>query len=984
MKRADRLPSSTATTRAGRWWQVLLWLCLAAWWPLPAGAAGGPPTEPQLRLEAGMHTATIKRIATDAAGRYAVTASDDKTARVWDVATGQLLRVLRPPIAEGHEGKLYAVALSPDGSTVAVAGWTGWDWYGKVDVYLFDRTSGRLLRRLQGLPEVINHLAFSPDGRWLAATLCGKNGIRVWDWRSGAEPAADASYGADSYGAHWSRDGRLATTSWDGKIRLYRVRAGNGSPVLERLAEVPAPGGQRPYAIAFRPNGAELAVGYADSTRVDILDSDQLAWRYSPDVKGVENGQLSSVTWSADGRQLLAAGRWEANGLYLIRRWPDAGRGAPVDTPATANTIMDLQPLPDGRVLVAGADPAWGVLNPARSGDAAWQLLGRPPSADLRGSRNDYGYAVSADGRQVQFGYEPVVKAPHRFDLPGRRLMPGKDGALSLPRTTGLAVENWINDTRPTLDGQPLKLNDGEMARSLAITAGASQFVLGTEWYLRRYNARGEQGWAKLAPGVTWGVNIPPSGKVVVAAYGDGTIRWHRLMDGQELLAFFPHADRQRWVLWTPSGYYDASPGGEELIGWHINRGPDEAVDFFPASRFRERFYRPDVIDRVLDTLDEAQAVDQANAERGRRSAAALVLPPVVDLLSQEAEPSTSQTRVVLRVRVRTVADAPVTQLYARVNGQALPAAKRIVVEAADGVRELTVEIPPKDSEVQIFAENRHGTSTPATVRIRWTGTRPDPAAEIQPKLYVLAIGVGQYQHGAIPKLRYPGKDAGDFVQVLKKQHGQLYREVVARVLTDQQASRDEVIDGLEWLQKQVTQHDVGMLFLSGHGANEPSLGYVYLPVNADPDKLKRTVVTMADIRTTLNGIPGKVLAFLDTCHSGNVFGPAQKAGMADLNGVINELSSAENGVVVFSSSTGRQFSLEDPQWNNGAFTKALVEGFEGRAAQTGSPRITFKMLDLYVTERVKVLTKGLQSPVTQAPGGVNDFPLAMIVAGRP
>ena len=86
--------------------------------------AADPTSVPLLRLETGMHTAMIRRIATDAAGRYAVSASDDKTARVWELATGRLVQVLRPPQDVGDEGKLYAVALSPDGTTVAAAGWT--------------------------------------------------------------------------------------------------------------------------------------------------------------------------------------------------------------------------------------------------------------------------------------------------------------------------------------------------------------------------------------------------------------------------------------------------------------------------------------------------------------------------------------------------------------------------------------------------------------------------------------------------------------------------------------------------------------------------------------------------------------------------------------------------------------------------------------------------------------------------------------------
>ena len=139
-----------------------------------------------------MHTAPIKRIDTDADGRYAVTASDDKTARVWDISSGRLLQVLRPPIEPGDEGKLYAVAMSPDGSTVAVGGWTRLGSSGGDAIYLFDRASGQLRRRLSGLPNVTSHLSFSPDGRWLGASLGGPNGVRVWDWKGSTTAQADS------------------------------------------------------------------------------------------------------------------------------------------------------------------------------------------------------------------------------------------------------------------------------------------------------------------------------------------------------------------------------------------------------------------------------------------------------------------------------------------------------------------------------------------------------------------------------------------------------------------------------------------------------------------------------------------------------------------------------------------------------------------------------------------------------------------------
>ena len=244
---------------------VLLCLLMPAYgYAAPPPAAKQPPATPMLRIEAGMHTAPIRRIDVDAAERFLVTASHDKTARVWDLANGQLLQILRPPLGADNEGQLHAVAISPDGAAVATVGRTDYEWDGALSVYLFDRASGRLVRRIPGLPQVIFHLAYSSDGRYLVAALGGKNGIRVYDTRNWREVASDSDYGDDSYWAEFDRHGRLVTSCSDGFVRLYDAN-------FRRIAQRQAPGGQRPFAVRFAPDGTEMAVGFYDTTAVNVL-----------------------------------------------------------------------------------------------------------------------------------------------------------------------------------------------------------------------------------------------------------------------------------------------------------------------------------------------------------------------------------------------------------------------------------------------------------------------------------------------------------------------------------------------------------------------------------------------------------------------------------------------------------------------------------------------------------------------------------------
>jgi dipeptidyl aminopeptidase/acylaminoacyl peptidase len=346
---------------------AVLRVCLTLLLTLLLGPAGGRAADPQtdappglfdrpvLIVDPGMHMAMIKRASADMDGRWAVTGSHDKTIRVWSLADGALVRTIRLPAGPGNVGKVNAVAISPDGALIAAGGWTRWtEADPQEQIYLFDRATGALVRRIEGLPNVVNHLAFSPDGARLAALLVS-GGLRVYTKQIGwAEEARDEDYGDVSYGLDFASDGRLATTSLDGKIRVY---TGDLRGTVRPGRVVQAPGGDRPFGIAFSPDGARLAVGYAETLRVDRLDASALAPLPRPDLDGIDNGDLPEVAWSRDGMTLFAAGRyWAVDGVPVLA-WAGGGAGARRALMAGANTVMSLVPLPGGDLLVASQDP---------------------------------------------------------------------------------------------------------------------------------------------------------------------------------------------------------------------------------------------------------------------------------------------------------------------------------------------------------------------------------------------------------------------------------------------------------------------------------------------------------------------------------------------------------------------------------------------------------------------------------------------------
>ena len=178
--------------------------------------------------------------------------------------------------------------------------------------------------------------------------------------------------------------------------------------------------------------------------------------------------------------------------------------------------------------------------------------------------------------------------------------------------------------------------------------------------------------------------------------------------------------------------------------------------------------------------------------------------------------------------------------------------------------------------------------------------------------------------------------------------------------MTDEKATRKNVLDEMTKLVSNVGQEDVVVLFFSGHGVKEDISGDTYYMTYDSEANAPYTGINFSDIKRRIQTLTDQkkcpVLLFVGTCHSGSMYG---------MKGSTVELSMKMPGLVGFYSSTSGQQSAELDDIQNGVFTSAILEALNGKA-QAGEEGITINSLEFYVKNRVKALTNNRQDAIVE------------------
>jgi eukaryotic-like serine/threonine-protein kinase len=555
------------------------------------------------------HRAGVSSVAFSPDGKRIVTGSYDRTAKVWDAASGNLLLTLT-----GHRVGIYSVAFSPDSQRIVTG---SYDNTAKV----WDAASGTNLLTIKESGG-IKCVALSPDGQRIV-TACSDRMANVWDAATGNKLLPLIGHGDDVTAVAFSPDGkRIATGSEDKTVKVWD--AATGAPLFTLNASSVF------TSVAFSPDGQRIVTGGGDFT-AKVWDADSGTKLLT--LK--DSGATWSVAFSPDGRRIVTGSHdqtakvWDAaSGMLLLTLKGHCGAVTSVAFSPDGKRIVTGSD--DGTAKVWAADRSQELLTLKAHSDPIWSAAFSPDGKQIVTGSFDQTARVwdAASGKALMTVKDTARIMSAAFSPDGQRIATsgfGSSTATVWDAATGAQLftlkghSDWIRAVAFSPDGQRIvtassdrtaKVWDAASGTNLLTLKGHSAWVRGVAFSpdSRRIVTTCFDGTAKVWDAATgkilhtWKWHASPiesvafsrDGRRIVSASDDRTAKVWDAASGKLLLTLTGHGGIVTSADFSPDGQrivtgsfdstakvWDAA-GGNELLTLYGSSVAIDAVAFSP------------------------------------------------------------------------------------------------------------------------------------------------------------------------------------------------------------------------------------------------------------------------------------------------------------------------------------------------------------------------------------------------------------------
>lgn len=631
---------------------------------------------PRIVINPMGHSGKIYSILFTPDGQKIISVSEDKSIRIWDANTGEMVNKFESQVGDGPEGMFYASAISPDGKLLAVGGYPVND-EDKNYIIIIDIEKGEQVSTAVGHENVINTLDFDATGKYLASGS-DDGTIRIWKvtpdpaYRTAAVIEMGTRVSSISFN---KKNNNLAASIEDKYVYLFDL---NGlskgikkfTPVQLKKHSVPVKN------VKFSPDGRYLASS-SYGNEVVLWRADGSYEMFFDDLKNPVN----AITFSYDSRVMVMMD--DVDGVGRSYSIPSGTKFT--DYYAHDNTVFtaDFSPSSSqGNYIVASAG---GNNNEIY----IWNPINGKTQKRIKGKGNtvwdiEFGQGMELFVSNKFLKSGKAAKPEYSFDFNTFTIKPNPGKAMHAELYSGSLEVKQTGIYTLQLDKTAINNDQSEDGRILDyVVTPEGKVIVGSDFSLKMYSKTGSL--IKEFRGHRGGVRtvaVSRDGRYMASGSEDQTIKlWNlnemgivpslrEVFSEEDWIGYFESfdpeineltktksseawskviaylkankdktyrdleavnknlgaivipftnlfvSDDMEWISWVPTGYFHSSSQGGMYFGWHINRGVKQLADYYDAEQYFEILYRPE---DMLKSIQQAKRVSDILLEEGER-----------------------------------------------------------------------------------------------------------------------------------------------------------------------------------------------------------------------------------------------------------------------------------------------------------------------------------------------------------------------------